>query len=275
MNGSVGVTGASGFVGASLCKTSSKFQPLNRLNSSTNITPAWSIPEGLSAIVHLAGDNIASGYWTKAKMQKIYDSRVIGTRNLVQAIEKLSERPKVLVAASAVGYYGNRGDKELTEESSKGEGFLADVVEAWEEEAKRAEDLGVRVVSLRFGVILDPEGGALKKMLPAFKFGLGAVLGSGKQYVSWISRNDVIRIIEFVLNDDSISGPVNCVAPVQMTNEEFTHAIAASVGRGAYFKIPAWLLRAWLGKLADETLLLSQRVLPQKLELAGFVFAQK
>jgi uncharacterized protein (TIGR01777 family) len=180
------------------------------------------------------------------------------------------EKPKVLVCASAIGFYGDRGSSELTEESTAGEGFLAEVCQAWEAEAKPAADAGIRVVHLRIGVVLSADGGALAKMLPPFKLGAGGVLGSGKQYMSWIDRDDLVGIIRFAIAQGDLSGPVNAVAPVAATNREFTKTLGRVLGRPTIFPVPAPAARLAFGKMADALLLASTRVVPTKLQQAGY-----
>lgn len=229
--------------------------------------------EGFDAIINLSGENIADGRWTEEKKRRIRDSRVKGTMLLSEAIAELQNPPKTFLCASAVGYYGDRDDSVLTEKSSKGTGFLSDVCAEWEEAAKKAKDSGVRVVNLRFGLVLDSEGGALKTMLIPFKLGLGGIVGSGQQYESWVSLNDVVRSVEFLLNQQSIVGPVNVVAPQAVTNEEFTKTLGRVLNRLTIFWMPAWFAKLVFGEMADDALLTSTRVVPKVLMDAGFVFS--
>jgi len=228
--------------------------------------------EGADAILHLAGAGIGDARWSTARKQLLRGSRVDATRVLVAGIAKLRQKPRVLIAASAVGYYGNRGDERLTESSANGEGFLAALARDWEAESPRAESLGVRTVLLRLGMILSRRGGALPRMLAPFKLGLGGRLGSGKQWISWIALEDVIGVIRRALADEKLSGPVNVVAPNPVRNAEFTRALAHAVRRPAIFPAPAFALRLALGEMADELLLGSQRAEPQRLLGAGFAF---
>lgn len=230
---------------------------------------AWGGPE---AAVHLAGENIASGRWTQARRERIRNSRVQATERLADSLLKLQTKPRVFVSASAVGYYGDRGEEVVIEESAPGEGFLSDVTMEWENAAEAFRRAGVRVVHLRFGMILDREGGALKKILPVFRAGLGGRLGSGRQWVSWVSRNDVARMIEFVLANESCVGAYNAVAPAPVRNAEFTRELARAVRRPAILPVPAFALRLALGEMADELLLSSTRVLPARFLAAGFQF---
>lgn len=228
--------------------------------------------ESVDAIVHLAGESIASGRWNERLKQKIRSSRIEGTRNLVQSIAAVENRPKVLVCASAIGYYGDRGDRELEESAAPGEGFLADVCQQWEAEAQKATELGLRVVNLRIAMVLSPEGGALQKMLLPFKLGMGGVVGSGKQYWSWIGLHDLVRIIQFCLMNKDVAGPVNASSPQPVTNYEFTKTLGTVLHRPTVLPVPAPLARLGLGEMADALLLPSTRVVPAKLKQAGFEF---
>jgi uncharacterized protein (TIGR01777 family) len=221
--------------------------------------------EGADAVVHLAGASIASGRWTEARKQLLRTSRVDATRNLVSALARMERKPSVLISASAVGYYGNRGDEVLTEASPPGDDFLARLAVDWEAEAARAEQHGIRVVLLRFGVILAREGGALERMLLPFRLGLGGRLGSGRQWMSWIALADAVRLIQHALSNAELRGPVNAVAPNPVTNAEFTKTLGRVLRRPVIFPVPAFALRLLLGELADALLLSSQRVLPQRL----------
>ncbi|HLV93796.1 MAG TPA: TIGR01777 family oxidoreductase [Candidatus Acidoferrales bacterium] len=229
--------------------------------------------EGASAIVHLAGAGIGDSRWAEARKKILCSSRVDSTRILVDAISKLRQKPRVLLAASATGFYGNRGDELLAESSAAGSGFLAVLARAWEGESLRAESLGVRTVLLRFGMILSAQGGALPKVITPFKFGVGGRLGSGNQWMSWIALDDVIGVIRAALADEAFSGPVNVVAPNPLRNVDFTRALARALHRPAILPAPAFALRLALGReMADELLLSSQRVQPQKLIAAGYAF---
>jgi len=228
--------------------------------------------EGLDAVVHLGADNIADGRWNEAKRKSILESRTGPTRRLCEALAKLDRKPKVLVSASAVGIYGDRKDEELSESSNPGTGFLADVCKAWEAATEPAVQAGIRVVNLRIGVVLNPKGGALGKQLPAFRTGNGAVLGSGKQWVSWITGNDLIGAIHHAIQTDSLSGPVNAVAPHPETNRDFGRTLAHVLRRPYLFTVPAPILRVLFGEIADAALLASMKVVPQKLLDSGFVF---
>ena len=230
--------------------------------------------EGIDTVVHLAGENIAGSRWTAVVKERIRSSRVEGTRNLVKSLALLKAPPKTLVCASAIGFYGDRGEERLDESSSVGTGYLADVCKAWEAEAQEAEKHGMRVVRLRIGVVLSKKGGALAKMLLPFKLGVGGVIGSGKQYWSWIGLNDLVRIISFCVGNEAISGAVNAVSPNPMTNYDFTKAVGAVLHRPTIFPMPAFAAKLALGEMADDLLLSSVRVEPHKLQSLGFQFAQ-
>ncbi len=223
------------------------------------------------AVVHLAGENVA-GRWTARRKARIRDSRVIGTRMLADTLSRLDGKPGVLVTASGINYYGNRGAEELDESSPPGGGFLADVCRDWEGATEPAARAGIRVVHTRFGMVLSSRGGALGKMLPLFRKGLGGKLGSGRQYVSWVSLRDAVRTIRFLFEHEDISGPVNVTAPQPVTNRDLTDSLARVLKRPAFLPAPAFALRLTLGQMADEMLLASMRVLPRRLRDAGFVF---
>ncbi len=228
--------------------------------------------EGLDAVVHLAGENIAAGRWTDARMRRIRESRVVGTRKLAESLAALERRPGVFVCASAIGFYGDRGAEVLTEDVPAGSGFLADVCRAWEEATGPASDAGIRVVQLRIGVVLSTAGGALARMLLPFRLGLGGRVGSGRQFWSWITTADLVGAIRHVLVTGSLHGPVNAVAPNPVTNYEFTKALGRVLGRPTVAPLPAPAARLLLGRMADELLLASARVVPRKLEESGFTF---
>lgn len=228
---------------------------------------------GLDAAIHLGGANLASHRWTAAWKREIRSSRVDSTRALAMALAALPQRPAVLLVASAVGIYGDRGDELLDESSPPGKGFLAEVCREWEAAAEPARQAGIRVVHVRFGVVLDPASGALAKMLPIFRLGLGGRLGSGRQWMSWISLADAVSAILFALDDTTISGPINLAAPHPVTNAEFTQALGHALHRSAILPAPAFALRLALGQIADDALLASARAVPTRLLSAGFRFA--
>ncbi len=228
---------------------------------------------GADAVVNLAGASIADGRWTPERKQLLRISRVDTTRALVTALAKMSARPRVLVSASATGYYGNRGDEILTEDSQPGTDFLSGIAKEWEAEAIKAEALGIRVVRARFGVILAKHVGALPQMLRPFQFGVGGKLGSGKQWMSWITLDDTIAILRLALEEGSLTGPINVVSPQPVTNAEFTKALATVLHRPAIFPAPAFALRLAFGEMADALLLSSQRALPAQLQKLNYQFA--
>jgi uncharacterized protein (TIGR01777 family) len=227
---------------------------------------------GIDAAVHLAGENIASGRWTTARKASIRDSRIKGTHLLSESLANLGQPPAVLASASAVGYYGNQGDKILDEQSDSGSGFLADVCRQWEGATKPAAEAGIRVVHLRFGMVLSPSGGALAKMLTPFRFGMGGRLGSGRQDTSWITLDDVVGAIHHCLVNESLHGAVNLVSPNPVTNREFTKVLGTVLKRPTWFAVPAAALRLALGEMADELLLTSTRATPTRLLASGYKF---
>jgi uncharacterized protein (TIGR01777 family) len=227
---------------------------------------------GVDGVINLAGASIMGGRWTGERKAVLRSSRIETTRGLVSAMAKMNPRPRVLVSASAVGYYGDRGDEILTEKSEMGRGFLAELASEWEAEAMRAEVHGVRVVLARFGVILAKDGGALPEMMAPLKFGLGGKLGSGRQWMSWVALDDVVAIIRRALVDEALSGAVNVVAPEAVRNDEFTMLLAKAMHRPAIFAAPAFVLRLAMGEMADEALLASERAAPQKLEQVKYQF---
>jgi uncharacterized protein (TIGR01777 family) len=228
--------------------------------------------EGVDGVVHLAGENIAAGRWTEARKAEIRRSRVEGTRRLSEAVARLTRRPKVLVSASAIGFYGDRRDEILTEGSAPGGDFLAQVCREWEAATEPASRAGIRVVQLRFGMILSTAGGALKKMLLPFKMGAGGRIGSGAQFMSWIAIDDAVGVIQHALSIESLRGPVNAVAPAPVTNAEFTRTLAHVLSRPAIAPMPAFAARLAFGELADALLLSSQRVMPSRLKESGYRF---
>jgi len=228
--------------------------------------------EGFDAAVNLAGDNIATGRWNHDKKARIYDSRIVSTEVLCRALADTSRRPSVLLSASAVGYYGDCGDAVLDEHSSPGDSFLAEVCCDWESSTRAAHDAGIRVARLRMGVVLSRRGGTLRQLLPLFRLGLGGRLGSGDQYMSWISLDDLVRVMDYVVTHPHVDGAVNAVAPNPVTNREFTRALGGALWRPTLFPVPAWVLRAATGEMADELLLSSARVVPKRLQENGFRF---
>ncbi len=227
---------------------------------------------GADAVVNLGGASIAEGRWTPGRKERLRATRVDTIRALVNALAKMAARPRVLVSASAVGIYGDRGEEILTEESKPGGDFLSEIAVEWEAEAEKAEALGIRVVRARFGVILDKGGGALPRMMRPFQFGVGGKIGSGRQWMSWITLADVVAILRFALENGSVRGPINVVSPQPVRNVEFTKALSAALHRSALFPAPAFALRLLLGEMADALLLSSQRVVPGKLDRLGYSF---
>ncbi len=266
------VTGSRGLVGAALVPAlETAGHAVRRLSlRGQPVNPA--VLEGVDAIVHLAGEPIAAGRWTPLQKAKIRDSRVRVTGTLCDALARLTTPPKTFISASAIGYYGDRGGEVLREDSLPGTGFLPEVGVAWEQAAEPARRRGIRVVHLRFGIILARQGGALAKMLAPFRLGLGGPLGSGRQWFSWIALDDVVGIIQFALATESLRGPVNVVAPQPVTNADFTKALGRALRRPAVFPVPAFALRLLLGEMADGLLLASTRVEPTALTAAGYRF---
>lgn len=279
------VTGATGLVGSELVPaltrqehevyrlTHSKPKEANDIvwNPSHQELPKARI-EGTEVVVHLAGANIAGKRWTPKVKEELRSSRLDGTKLLCETIGSMQSPPKTLICASAIGYYGNRGSELLNETSAPGTGFLADLCKDWEAACEPARAKGIRVVNLRIGVILTPKGGALAKMLPPFKMGVGGIMGSGNQYWSWISLVDVIGVIQHCLTYDKISGPVNTTAPRPVTNLEFTKALGSVLGRPTLIPMPAFAARLALGEMADDLLLASARVMPNRLSETGYQF---
>lgn len=282
----VAITGATGLVGTALVKDleTSGQRPLRLVrgrsrasNDETAWDPAHGFAEpdrvnGLQAVVHLAGESIASGRWTEAKKRRIRDSRVVGTTTLCRALTALPGPPRVLVCASAIGFYGDRGDEILDESSSPGTGFLPDVCREWEAATEIAAGAGIRVVNARLGVVLSRRGGALKSMLLPFQLGAGGRVGSGRQYWSWIDLDDVVAAIRHSIESDGVYGPVNLVSPHPATNAEFTKVFGKVLRRPTIFPMPAFAARLALGQMANDLLLASARVIPRKLQETGFEF---
>ncbi|CAN5684199.1 hypothetical protein BH24ACT22_BH24ACT22_13360 [soil metagenome] len=278
------VSGATGLVGSALSKEledkGHSVTVLSRSKPSSDDTVRWdpsrgqidaSRLEGLDMVVHLAGENIV-GRWTEEKKQKILYSRVQGTRLLAETIAGLSEKPHAMICASAVGYYGDRGNELRREESAPGDTFRAEVVKEWEAAAEPANEAGIRLANLRFGIVLSQEGGALGTTLPLFKLGGGGKVGNGRQWWSWVALDDVAGALVHALENDSVEGPVNVVAPNPMTNAEYTKVLGNVLNRPTFFPAPAPALRAVLGEVADELLLASARVEPAKLRETDYDF---
>jgi uncharacterized protein (TIGR01777 family) len=280
------VTGSSGLIGSALLPvlraSGHDVEPLLRTGAARDTgAPTWdpatgqidpAALAGIDAVVHLAGENIASGRWTAAKKSRIYSSRIDGTRALVDALRALTSRPPVLIAASAIGYYGHRNADVVDEDSAPGAGFLAEVVRDWEAAATPAAQAGIRVVHLRFGVVLSAAGGALAAMLPPFRLGVGGPLGSGTQFMSWIAIDDAVGAIVHALSKPDLRGPVNAVAPHPVTNREFAATLGRVLSRPAVLPLPAFVVRLAFGEMGEELLLASTRVDATRLLDSGYEF---
>ena len=277
------LTGASGLIGSALLPAlQSSGYDVSRLvrgsaSGKGNIAwdPSRPLPpqsvSGFDAVVHLAGESIV-GRWTDAKKRRVRESRVQGTRNLAEAIAAAPQAPRVFLSASAIGYYGDRGEETLREESAPGSGFLPGVCRDWEAATKPATKVGIRTAQMRFGVVLSASGGALKKMLPPFRMGVGGNIGSGRQWMSWVDIDDLVGAIQHAMKNDTLHGPVNVVGPKPVRNSEFTKTLASVLSRPAIFPMPAFAARLVFGQMADELLLSSQRVEPAKLMATAYVF---
>jgi uncharacterized protein (TIGR01777 family) len=282
-SGRILISGASGLIGRALVSSlQADGYEVVRLVRSANPAPTqipWDPAQPLSpqsvsgfdAVVHLAGESIA-GRWTPTRMRNILNSRADGTRHLCEALAAAAQPPRVLVSASAVGYYGTRGDEFLSEESSAGTGFATEICLAWEAATRPAAAAGMRVAQMRIGLVLSAQGGALPKMLPAFRAGIGGNMGNGRQWWSWIDLRDLVNAIRFTLQNESLHGPVNAVSPNPVTNAQFTKTLAAAVHRAALLPMPVFAVRLAFGQMGVELMLASQRVQPNKLLAAGFTF---
>lgn len=281
------VSGSSGLVGSalltSLKSAGARITRLARPGTAPADNKEESIPwdpaqpvspetvSGFDAVIHLAGESIV-GRWTESKKARIRDSRIPATNNLARALAQAKNKPEVFLSASAIGYYGSRGDEVLSEESSPGGGFAADLAREWETASAPASDAGVRTVQMRMGIVMGTAGGALPKMLPAFKMGIGGRLGDGRQWMSWVDVRDVVGAIHHLLRSDLLHGPVNLVSPKPVTNAEFTKTLGNVLSRPTIFPMPAFAARLAFGQMADELLLASQRVEPVKLISSGYPF---
>ena len=278
------ITGSTGFVGNSLLQemfnngyTVSTLTRNKKFSEEDNNEPYWNSLDldkdvAFDVILHLAGENVASDKWSEKKKEKILNSRIDSTSHLIDLILSRQDKPKVFLCASAAGYYGSRGDEMLDEKSSLGKGFLAEVCQQWENETLRLRQEGVRVVNLRFGMILGPDGGALTKMIPPFKKGVGGVIGSGRQYMSWISLRDIPFILDHIIHHDEISGPVNMVSPQPVQNREFTKSLGRALGVRTFMKVPSFVVKTVFGQMGAEMLLASSRVTPRVLLQSGYKF---
>jgi uncharacterized protein (TIGR01777 family) len=287
----VAITGATGLIGTALAASCARDgmrvsalvrdtrRGAERLPSATLFPwdstagpPPDAAFEGVDVVVNLVGESIASGRWSEARKKRLRDSRVVGTRAVVDVLRGLPVRPRLLISASGIGFYGDRGDEILTETSSLGKGFIAELGRDWEAEAMKAEEIGVRVVLLRSGLVLARDGGMLRKILPPFRLGLGGKIGGGAQWMPWIHLDDEIGLIRHAMEHESVRGPLNLVAPEPVTNAEFVRALGETLGRPTAFTAPAFALRLALGTMTDELLLASQRAMPVRTMETGYVF---
>lgn len=280
------IGGASGLVGTALApKLEADGHEVIRLVRGKNLPNAgqiqWSpesnqldaqLLEGCEAVIHLGGEGVASGRWTSVRKKLLRDSRIKSTRLLAESVARMNTKPRVFLCASAVGIYGDRGDELLKEDSSCGSDFLATLAQDWEAGCLPAAATGMRVIHLRFGVILSPRGGALRKMLPIFRLGLGGVMGNGMQYMSWVSIDDVVHVIQWLLLHDEIHGPVNVVSPKPVMNRDFAKALGETLRRPTMLPVPGWVLRLLFGEMAVSTILAGQRATPAKLIANGYAF---
>ncbi len=277
------VAGATGFVGTAVVRllAAAGHEVVRLARHAGPGVVAWApaagrldptVVAGAAAVINLAGAGVADGRWTAARRREILESRVQSTRLLVDTMARADERPAVLVCASGAGYYGDCGEREIDESGAAGDGFLAGVCRDWEAQARRAEVLGVRVVAMRLGVVLAAHGGALAKLLPVFRAGLGGPAGSGRQWMSWIALDDAAAAFVHAIDTARVSGPVNAVAPGVVRNAEFARALGRALGRPAVMRAPAPALRLMFGRMADETVLQSARLVPARLCASGFGF---
>jgi uncharacterized protein (TIGR01777 family) len=278
------MSGATGLLGSAIWRAlEAQGSQVTRLVRKEIITAQHEVPwqpgktldpilvSGFDAVLHLAGESVV-GRWTPSKKQAIRDSRVLGTRTLAEAVARSARKPAVFLAASAIGYYGNRGDEILNEASAYGTGFLAETCREWESETDPVEQAGIRTAHLRTGIVLSQKGGALEKMLPPFRLGVGGRLGSGRQWMSWIHIDDVIEAVLHALGHEEVAGPVNLVGPNPVTNAEFTATLGKVLSRPTIFPVPEFALKLVIGEMAEEVLLGSQRVEPKQLIASGYDF---
>ncbi len=276
-------SGASGLVGSGLISRISANHEVVQLVRRTPATGQWrwqprdgQLPgdclDGIDGVIHLGGTNIASGRWTDSMKQKIRDSRLISTRLLAETMANRADRPQFFICASAIGYYGDRGDELLTESSAAGTGFLPQLCRDWEAATQPAKDAGIRVIHARIGVVLSKHGGALAKMLPPFRMGLGGVVGNGHQYMSYISLSELTSVVEHLISHDGLEGPVNVVAPDPRTNREFTKALGRLLHRPTLLPLPGFAVKWIMGEMGESLLLHSSRVIPLSLQDSGYVF---
>ena len=281
------ITGASGLIGTALQKSfeekgyemllASRSEPKSERDIQWNADAGFADEdllrlEGLDAVIHFAGESISALRWTDEKKKAIRDSRVHGTRTMIEAFARLEKKPKVFISASAIGFYGDRGDEEMTETSSVGDTFLSEVSKEWESESRRAEDMGIRTVLLRNGIVLSKDGGALATMMTPFKLGVGGVVGSGKQWMSWVSLDDAVGIVNYALENENLRGAVNVVSPNPVTNEEFTKTLGEVLYRPTFLPLPEFAVNLVFGEMGDALLIDSTRVVPKRLLDSGFKF---
>ena len=281
------ITGASGLIGTALQKSfeekgyemllASRSEPKSERDIQWNADAGFADEdllrlEGLDAVIHLAGESISALRWTDEKKKAIRDSRVHGTRTMIEAFARLEKKPKVFISASAIGFYGDRGDEEMTETNSVGDTFLSEVSKEWESESRRAEDMGIRTVLLRNGIVLSKDGGALATMMTPFKLGVGGVVGSGKQWMSWVSLDDAVGIVNYALENENLRGAVNVVSPNPVTNEEFTKTLGEVLYRPTFLPLPEFVVNLVFGEMGDALLIDSTRVVPKRLLDSGFKF---
>ncbi len=282
-NNKVLITGSSGLIGSALIPIleAQGFQVFRLLRQQQADQPYWDIDKQIielkscptpDIVIHLAGENITSGRWSESKKQQLLDSRVLSTELLVDHFKQMDNRPRLFICASAIGYYGNRGQQVLTEQDHPGCDYVSLIAKQWEQASQGACELGIRVVNLRSGIVLSNRGGALNKMLLPFKLGLGGQIGNGKQVMSWIDINDWIKALIFIINHPTLSGPVNLTAPNPVNNKHFTKVLATQLHRPALFPLPAAMVKLLFAQMGEELLLSSSHVLPKSLIDAGFEF---
>lgn len=277
------ISGASGLIGKEITHfLTEQGHNVVALQRKSPSEPAyWNIENGIvkidetikfDIIIHLAGESIAEGRWNQEKKERIRNSRVEGTKLISEFFSKAKHRPELLISCSAIGFYGDRGEETLFETSPKGTGFLSDVCQQWEAATDKSSQAGIRVVNIRLGMVLSSKGGALKKMLPPFKMGVGGIIGNGQQYISWISIKDVTGSIDHIIKNSDIQGPVNIVSPNPLTNYNFTKILGKNLNRPTLFPLPAFLAKILFGEMAQELLLSSTKVIPDKLQNTGYTF---
>ena len=281
------ITGASGLIGTALQESfeekgyemllASRKEPKDENDIQWNPDTGFADEdlhrlEGFDSVVHLAGESIAGLRWTDEKKKAIRDSRVHGTRTMIEAFARLENKPEVFISASAIGFYGDRGDDEMTETSTAGDTFLSEVAKEWESEARRAEDMGIRTVLLRNGIVLSKDGGALGTMMTPFKLGVGGVIGSGKQWMSWISMDDLVGIVIFAIENGKVRGAINVTSPNPVTNEEFTKTLGEVLYRPTFLPLPEFAVNLVFGEMGDALLIDSTKVIPKRLLDAGYKF---